>query len=280
MNVALDAPKRPALRYFGGKWDLAPWIISFFPTHESYVETCCGACSVLLRKPRSKLETINDLDGSVTSFFEVLRDRRDELIRKIRLTPWARAEFLSSFEPCADELERARRFFVRLWMSMDGSGKSKSWGIHKNPARLPWTPRFAQFENTKDGLREISNRLLRVQIENRDARDVIVRYNYPETLFYHDPPYLKQTRRSRDVYRLEVNRDFHIETAGLLRQCQGYVVVSGYTSDLYTELYEAHGWQRFDREAQSNSGGRRIESAWLSPRTVEALGRPMQAKLI
>jgi len=88
--IAPDAPKRPALRYYGGKWKLAPWIISHFPEHQNYVEPCGGAASVLLQKPRSPLETYNDLDGNVVNFFRVLRDQPDELIRKIRLTPWAR----------------------------------------------------------------------------------------------------------------------------------------------------------------------------------------------
>ena len=91
--IADTTIKRPALRYYGGKWNLAPWIISFFPPHKNYVEPCGGAASVLLQKPRSPLETYNDFDGNVVNFFRVLRDRPDELIRKIRLTPWARAEY-------------------------------------------------------------------------------------------------------------------------------------------------------------------------------------------
>lgn len=97
--IATNEIKRPALRYYGGKWKLAPWIISHFPAHKNYVEPCGGAASVLLQKPRSPLETYNDLDGNVVNFFRVLRDRPDELIRKIRLTPWARAEYELSLQP-------------------------------------------------------------------------------------------------------------------------------------------------------------------------------------
>ena len=278
MKPAPDAPKRPALRYYGGRWKLAPWIISRFPPHQNYVEPCGGAASVLLQKPRSPLETYNDLDGNVVNFFRALRDRPDELIRKIRLTPWARAEYELSLEPCEDDVERARRFFVASWMSMQGghhSKTSKTWKIQK---RADYVFRLScdAWPDRADALTGLVERLQRVQIDNRDACDVIGRYDNADTLIYFDPPYIKATRHQADIYRLEVDQDFHIQAADLLRQCAGYVIVSGYACLLYTELYETHDWHRVDKEAQTNSGGKRIESLWLSPRTVEALGKREQ----
>jgi DNA adenine methylase len=98
-------------------------------------------------------------------------------------------------------------------------------------------------------------------------------------LIYFDPPYVHSTRPSRH-YAIEWTNGDHAKAANLLRQCTGHVVVSGYACPLYTELYEAHGWTRVDKEAQTNSGGKRIESLWLSPRTVEALQMPVQASFI
>ena len=269
MNIATDAPTRPALRYYGGKWKIAPWIISHFPAHKNYVEPCGGAASVLLQKPRSPLETINDLDGNVVNFFRVLRDQPDELIRKIRLTPWARAEYELSLCPCDDEVERARRFFCQCWMGLNASTvvSAATTGF-----------RVWRENDTRDkvlffhDIEVIASRLLGVQIESRNALEIIDKCSNDNSLIYFDPPYVEETRTKNDWYGIDWNgNQLHADAADLLRTCAGYVVVSGYACPLYTELYEAHGWHRVDKEAQTNSGGKRIESLWLSPRTWRAL---------
>jgi len=264
----------------GGKWRLAKWIIGFFPPHTNYCEPCGGAASVLLQKPRSPLETYNDLDGNVVNFFRVLRDQPDELIRKIRLTPWARAEFEICRLPCSnDALETARRFYISAVM-----------GIGRAPFDPTTAPRFvtdrrymysltsAQItpKNTEP-LFVIAERFNGVQIECRDSNDVIQMYDNDAALIYLDPPYVMTTRTGGSGYHeFEWTDTDHITAATLLRQCAGYVVVSGYACNLYRDLYESHGWTRVDKEAQTNSGGKRIESLWLSPRTVEALQLPKQ----
>ena len=93
--------KKLVLKYYGSKFRLANWIISFFPPHRHYVEPFGGGAAVLLVKPPSKLETFNDLNSEIVNFFRVLRTRPKELIRQINLTPWARAEF----HTCLEEIE-------------------------------------------------------------------------------------------------------------------------------------------------------------------------------
>ena len=276
MHVAPDAPRRPALRYYGGKWNLAPWIISHFPEHQNYVEPCGGAASVLLQKPRSPLETYNDLDGNVVNFFRVLRDSPNELIRKIRLTPWARAEYELSLEPCEDDVEQARRFYVALHLGIPGSMRTTAGQLRfaVDYTRCPYTPILY-----RETIEFVVARFIGVQIDQRDVCECVSKYDHPSALFYVDPPYVGSERSNPNVYFEEWDDADHTRAAALLRTCQGYVVVSGYACGLYTKLYEAHGWQRFDKEAQTNSGGKRLESLWLSPRTVEALQQPQQAPL-
>lgn len=279
--IATNEIKRPALRYYGGKWNLAPWIISFFPVHKNYVEPCGGAASVLLQKPRSPLETYNDLDGNVVNFFRVLRDRPDELIRKIRLTPWARAEYELSLEPCEEPIEMARRFYFCCTMSINGGSGNFAPGLRlvldeSDKGKLP----ELNIDRSADNLENVIKRLKGVQVENRPALDVIERFSNDDSLIYFDPPYTSNTRAQTERYAFEWTDAQHIEAAALLRQCSGCVIVSGYACPLYSELYESHGWQRHDKEAQTNSGGKRIESVWLSPRTVEALGRPVQVAML
>jgi DNA adenine methylase len=280
MNIANDAPTRPALRYYGGKWNLAPWIISHFPEHKNYVEPCGGAASVLLQKPRSPLETYNDIDGNVVNFFRVLRDQPNELIRRIRLTPWARAEYELSLTLDGDDVERARRYFCALSMSMNGatvqSSSSRGW---KNTTDVRGRAASA-FDFTNDALQVIADRFVGVQIECRDCLNIISRFDNDEALIYFDPPYVTSERTKPDWYAYEWTNDMHVEVSELLLACAGHVVISGYACELYRDLYEANGWQRVDKAAQMNGGGSRVESLWLSPRTVGKLTKPTQAALL
>lgn len=111
----METVKRPALRYHGGKFRIAQWIINQFPEHLCYVEPFGGGGSVLLRKSPAKIEVYNDLNGGVVNFFRVLRERPADLIAAIELTPYSRKEFIQAQEPCDDPLERARRFYVWSW---------------------------------------------------------------------------------------------------------------------------------------------------------------------
>ena len=241
---------------------------------------------MLLQKPRSPLETYNDLDGNVVNFFHVLRDHPDELVRRIRLTPWAREEFNLSRCTEADQIENARRFFMFHSMAMIPAIQ------HDNPGfRMAWTidsklgiAELSNRESVLSNLQAVASRLIDVQIENANAINIVRRADNANALIYLDPPYPASQRDISDLdgrlyYAHEWTDEDHEIAANLLHQCKGYVVVSGYACPLYTNLYEQHGWERHDREAQTNSGGKRIESFWLSPRTVEALARPKQQGL-
>lgn len=267
----------PALRWLGGKWRLAEWIINTFPKHICYCEPFGGGANVLLQKEPSRLEVYNDLDGDIVNFFSVLRGRRDELIEQIELTPFARDELLLSSIPSADPLERARRFYVKCWQAFQpGSGydSSPSWRFQKSWAR----GKSSLDEWNRVGhLLEVAARFKLVQVENRPAEEVISRFDEPTTLFYVDPPYLESTRTmaTQSRYRYEMSDEDHQRLAALLRKVQGMVIVSGYGSKLYDDLYR--GWTRMSKTTTTNGNSVSVEYLWLSPSVVDAKHLPLFA---
>lgn len=258
---------RPAVRYHGGKWLLAPWIISHFPAHECYVEPFGGGASVLLRKEPSPVEIYNDLDSEAVNFFRVLRDQPECLIRAVGLTPYSREEQRGAYDTdAASDLERARRFFVAAWQSFGASIHRKSgWRYMRTRRGRGNTP--ADDWDTEDRLEAIARRLRRVGLENGRAETIMARFDAPETLFYVDPPYTlaERTARQRAVYAFEMDDAAHRSLARTLNGLSGAVVLSGYRSDLYDALYE--GWERHERSALANSIGvnkrRTVECLWV-----------------
>ncbi len=261
---------RPVLRYHGGKWLLAPWIIEHFPAHRVYVEPFGGAASVLLRKPRSYAEVYNDLDGEIVNLFRVLRDptQARELVRIVRLTPYARAEFEMSYITDGDPIEQARRTLFRSFAGFSSSGATGQWstGFRGNVTRSGATP-ATDWRGFPDQIGVMTERLRGVVIENRTAADVIGQYDGERALFYLDPPYPASERNSRwgsAAYRHEMTDDEHRELAVLVHTLKGMVVISGYACDLYDlELYA--GWQRVTRDTHADSALDRTEVLWISP---------------
>jgi DNA adenine methylase len=231
-----------------------------------------SAANVLLVKEPSKLETYNDLNDDIVNFFRVLRDRPEDLIHKIKLTPWSRTEFMNCIEESEDPVENARRLFFRLWMSLAG-------GMVKNKAsfrRHKGGTRSIASDIRPENLYRASERLTKVLIEKRDALQLITEMDSPDTLFYIDPPYVKSTRTDKNVYSHELTDEQHRQLE-VLHDLKGMVVLSGYPSTLYSELFEARGWQRSDRDSKINFGAIRTESLWISPRTSLALNGNISA---
>jgi DNA adenine methylase len=264
---------RPVLRYHGGKWKLAPWIISHFPAHRVYVEPFGGGASVLMRKTRSSAEIYNDLWGIVVNVFRVLRDpvSAAELERLLRLTPFAREEF----KECGDEqisqiedpIERARRTIFRSFSGFGSASTNArhSTGFRADSNRSGTTPAH-DWANYPDQLKYFVNRLQGVVIENRLAIDVIQQHDGIQTLHYVDPPYVHSTRnlkRGNSYYACEMTDEGHRELAGVLHSAKGLVVISGYMSDLYNELYG--DWKILKRANHADGARKRIECLWLSP---------------
>lgn len=267
--MAAKAITRPILRYHGGKWILADWIISHFPPHRIYVEPYGGAASVLLQKQRSYAEVYNDLDGEIVNVFQVVRERGEELIAKLKATPFARDEYRRSFYRSEDPLEQARRTVIRSFMGFGSNAlcRDVKSGFRSNSNRSGTTPAH-DWANYPDSLGGIVERLRGVVIENKDAEEIMLTHDSRETLHYCDPPYVHETRTkyggsgARSGYTHEMTDENHRAMAATLYGLTGMIVVSGYRCALYDELFR--DWQRVDRDSLADGARARTESLWLN----------------
>lgn len=262
--------KRPLVRYHGGKFLLAPWIISHFPRHRVYVEAFGGGGSVLLRKQRAYSEVYNDLDGDIVNLFRVVREQGDDLRMALELTPFAREEYVLSCETGGgiSDLERARRTVVRSYMGFGSASTSGQQSGFRANNRGNGTNCAVDWKNYPAHLSNIIQRLQGVVIENRDAIQVMQQQDGPDTLHYLDPPYVHSTRSGRvaadrHCYRFEMADSDHEDMLREVLKLQGMVIISGYDNELYNDLLR--GWRTEAKEAKADGARPRLEKIWLSP---------------
>lgn len=288
----MTPPNRPVLRYHGGKFRLAQWVISHFPAHRVYIEPYGGAASVLMQKPRSPGEVYNDIDDELVGLFRVLRDpgTAAALQRRLSLTPFSRSEFRAAYATTDDPVERAARLVIRSFMGygpdsairgsvtgfrvavsrqVDFMGARRKDGGGQNSAIdwAGWPPVIPAFVQ----------RLSCVVIENHDALKVMRTSDVADALHYVDPPYPISTRtrvgKSRG-YRHEMTDQQHVDLAACLAGLNGMVVLSGYRCPLYDELFA--GWHRFDQHHRGQQSKALVESLWLNAAAFEGLSqRPL-----
>lgn len=246
---------KPAFAYYGGKSRLASWIVEHLPEHRVYVEPFAGSAAVLLAKAPVKHEVLNDVDGQVVNFYRVLRERPEDLAHAVSLTPYSREEYgLADFDaPGIDELERARRWWVR---STQGFGQSATKATGWSISSAQNTPRMHQITRRIDRFAEIAERMRHVFIENTDALALIERFGAdPTACLYLDPPCLDETRSAPSCYRHEFQEERqHRALAAACDGAQATIVVSGYHSPLYDELFD--GWDVTDRLVVRPGNGR------------------------
>lgn len=255
-------PQSPPLRYTGSKWRLAPEILKLFPPHTCYCEPYCGGANILFRKTPSATEVINDLNHEVVNFFQVLRETPDNLMLALSLTPYSRSELDLSYKPCDDPLEKARRFYVRSWQGYGSPTRNRKAGW-RSQTKLGNRQSVVEEWNDLGDLAHAAERLKAVMIECDDALKVINRFDSLQTLFYVDPPYVRSSRSETDAYATEMTDDEHRVLAGALHKIEGMVVLSGYSSPLYDELYPDWHCITFDARALNNTP--KTECVWLNP---------------
>lgn len=244
---------KPPFTYFGGKTAIAERIAALLPPHEHYVEPFAGSLAVLLAKSPAPMETVNDLDGELVNFWRVLRDDPAGLELACTLTPHSRAEHQASMEPLGpglSDLERARRWWVRLTQGRGGQPRQRTgWRFHETPGQTPMSVYLAGYAAR---MPPAARRLARVALECRPALEVIEAYSrHSGALIYADPPYLDSTRTHGamgDMYNHEMRtEEDHRLLAKALHSARSAVVLSGYDSPLYADLYD--GWHRHELAA-------------------------------
>ncbi len=238
-----------AFGWYGGKFSHLDWLIPLLPECYHYCEPFGGSAAILLNRHTSPVETYNDLDGEVVNFFKVLREEKAKLIEAIGLTPFSREEFADAcqLDTSLSNFERARRFYVRARQVRTGLAQTATigrWANCKNTSRNGMSGVISRWLGGIEDLTLIAERLLRVQIENRPAIDVIKLYDSKETLFYCDPPYVHETRGDTKSYGYEMTNDEHCHLARVLNSVIGLVAMSNYQCDLMDELYPAPKWKK------------------------------------
>jgi DNA adenine methylase len=260
-----------AFGWYGGKFSHLDWLLQLLPETHHYCEPFGGSAAVLLNRHPAMIETYNDLDGEVVNFFRVLRNQKEKLIEAIGLTPFSREEFsLACFvDPNLEPLERARRFYIRARQVRTGLAQTASigrWANCKNTSRAGMSGVISRWLGAIEALPLIAERLLRVQIENRPANDVIRLYDSPQTLFYCDPPYLHETRGDNKAYKFEMTNDEHVELSRVLNSVSGLVAVSNYNCELMNDLYPSPKWHKHAGPEKTihSTKGLRTEVLWVN----------------
>lgn len=250
------------MKYPGSKWSIAKWIIDFFPDHHSYLEPFFGSGAVLFNKPRSDIETVNDLDGNVVNLFEWIRKDPERLARAIYYTPYARQVYDNAFQTVPeDSFGKALNFYIRLNMGhgFRTTGEKVGWkndiqGRERAYASQDWC-------NLPDKIIQAAERLRGVQIENRPAVELMKRFNHEKVLIYLDPPYVLNTRHGKQ-YRYELEDDGQEELLDTALVHKGYVMISGYDSEIYCR--KLAGWHREETTCYSQACSKKREVLWMN----------------
>lgn len=261
---------------------MADRIVALFPPHATYVEPFGGGASVLLTKPPGQLDVYNDKDDGLVNFFRVLRDRPEDLVPLLELTPYSRTEWERAGETWKSEQDPVER--ARLWYAVaagsfagfatkNNGDSGRGWGGERL-GRMHLS-RAASTANRVNHIWRFVERLRTVQIDNLDWRACIDRYDDSDALFYLDPPYVPETRRDGG-YEHELTPEDHTELVERVLELQGVAIISGYDHELYEPLVSAGGFSRHEwgvwstaaRGVKGQPRDRRTEVVWASERAA------------
>jgi len=257
---------KSVIKYPGSKWNIAPRLVELIPEHHSYVEPFFGSGAVLFNKPVSDIETVNDLDSDVVNLFRCIQKDSERLARLVMTTPFSREEYERQFEGCtstlyASNFQRAAGFLIKCWQGhgFRTNGYKVGWKndvVGREKAYALWN-----WYRLPDWIIDITERLRKVQIENRPALEVIERFNYSQVFMYLDPPYMLGTRSGKQ-YMHEMTDAEHEELLQMILQSRAKIMISGYETDMYNDYLS--GWEKRQFSSCAEHGKPRIETVWMN----------------
>ncbi|EOE7224526.1 DNA adenine methylase [Clostridioides difficile] len=264
MNKVLNWP--------GGKWNIASNIIDILPEHNIYLEPYFGSGAVFFNKKACNTEILNDVDKQIVNLFKCIRDNPNELMNAIYFTPYARDEYMNcNILETDNDIEKARKFIIRTNMARGGIQNYKTGWKHTGPkeSKKCFQKVVGKWNKLPKIILDTAIRLKDAEIENRDAVELIKKYNKTDCLIYVDPPYLIKTRTQK-MYNVEMEtEEEHEELLKTLLKFSGYVILSGYDSDLYNEMLK--NWNKLEFRAYAEQGKLRKEVLWANFETTKQL---------
>ena len=277
MNIDKNI-KRPPMRYFGGKWQLAPRIIELMPAHHVYCEPFAGGASVFLRKPVVADMILADADEDIVNALRFLTspDLSDKLDREFDDFPPSVDFWRSRFEAWrgvlrdADALLSAKGLAQICLSHWAHGGWVRGATMSAAPRKRSGTfsERVAAFKRVYDELPSIGAKLAVAEISCAEWQKTLSdrRLKRKGALVYADPPYLRETRTSTHGYTRDMSDELsHRQLLLQLLQLSTFgckVMVSGYRSELYDDVLRH--WRRVDFAARTDASTRRTECVWCN----------------
>lgn len=249
------------LKYPGAKLKIADWIIQNIPSHSVYVEPFFGSGAVFFNKPKSEIETINDINDDVYNYFKVLREEPEELIKLLSFTPYSRTEYIESYKTKQSDtsVEKARKFCVRCYMGIGASNRYKNGFRSSQTYGSPDVPKY--WNKLPETIICASKRLKEAQIEHLDYKEILARYNTEDVFIYLDPPYVPDLRK-KCIYKNEMNIEEHEELLEIITKHPSKIMLSGYENPLYEKYLK--NWRKLKTKNQVEGGLIKEEVIWMN----------------
>ncbi len=255
---------------------LTGWLSQYMPHHVTYVEPFSGAGHMLFSKCPSPVEVLNDIDGILMAFFQVVKDteKRLKLVQTLSYMPYSRALWQDvrcrwkAGDLPADEIERAAEWFYLNRSTYGGDMATGGFSIPSTTGRNP----AQSYQSAIGGLENVASRLRGVTIECLDYAEIIRRYDSEITLFYCDPPYLN----AESYYGDNFTQNSHLKLSELLHGIKGKVMLSHYQNSLYDDLYK--GWQRYEYQSFKGSYKSAGETKPVTTEILYTSFKPLQTR--